>query len=561
MLNYRKDNEKKGFAKFLDYLHKHIIQVIVVVVLIAGIISTVVIVTGRVADKKSSQKSDITYKEASTIYLPMITPESFDPLSSNDEVIQNINPLIFQSLFDLDENLNIVGELVDSYTTDSKEGSVNIKLKSGISFSDGTNFTADDVAYTVRQIKQIGSKSPYYNYVNRIDYVDVKDNNNLTIYFKSEKDAALDNLVFPIVCSSQYGGSNDFKIGTGPYAYGEYVDGQTLNLGANKYYKGDIAIKNVTMEALDNKNFSMGLMTMDSITCDLIKSSNGDVEAKDKDLKYKKIVSNELEYIGFNCTKPLLSNAKVRKAIALSIDCKSIIEDNYGGSGTVSNSLYYPDFLGVKDKESNEGVGYSKKEAVKLLKSANVKDVDDDGVVETKDGKDVVLKILVNDNNTSRRDTAYSIAEDLKKVGIQSEVVAVSFDDYKKKLESKDFDIYLGGMKIDKQFRLSNMFSSSSYTGFKDAKVISKVDELELALTADEQKKVFGEVKSMLEESMPYYPICYKNYFFVSVDTLKYNKVPTFFEPYRGCNDWTWQLRISKELDETQKPEKKSEKK
>ncbi|NLD10391.1 MAG: hypothetical protein GX671_01350, partial [Clostridiales bacterium] len=116
-------------------------------------------------DTTSSGTTDSKYVTSNTVYVPMHRISSLNPLSSKDDDTYYITQMIYSSLFELDSDLNIKKDLVSSYTTHS--GSVSIKLKNA-DFSDGSSLTAEDVIYTVREIKSIGSKSPYYVYANKI---------------------------------------------------------------------------------------------------------------------------------------------------------------------------------------------------------------------------------------------------------------------------------------------------------------------------------------------------------------------------------------------------------
>ena len=47
MLNYKKDNRKAGLRLVFDYLHRHIVAVIVIIAVVSGVIATVTIVQNR----------------------------------------------------------------------------------------------------------------------------------------------------------------------------------------------------------------------------------------------------------------------------------------------------------------------------------------------------------------------------------------------------------------------------------------------------------------------------------------------------------------------------------
>lgn len=541
MLDYRKDNQKKGLVKWLSFLHLHIVPLIVVIAVIAGIVGTVIIVRENQGKQQEEGEDTFTLEPATVTYLPIQQIASFDPLASNDADMAMISPLLYSSLFVLDDTLGVEGQLVSDYTADPGTGSVALTLRQDAVFSNGTGLTADDVEFTISTIRSIGAGSPYYVYISRIGSVTVTGEYTLTITFASPTDAALDNLVFPIVCQSAYGEGVSFAPGTGPYKYQDYEAGKSVSLAANPYYYGTAPSLPVELMILSSRTLAPGYMTMGAVTAYVTEASDGDSIAKDKDLAYQKIPSSRFEYVGFNCTAGWMADVRMRQAVAYAINQEEIVRDNYGGSALVSDSLYYPGFLGSSE---DDAYGYDPQMVATLFGELGLKDVDEDGVLETATGEELVLTILVSNDVSSRADTAVSIQEQLGHVGLQATVVSVSRAEYNSKLASKSFDLYLGGMTADKQFRLTELFTTNNPTGFADGETLAAIGSLELCQDQASLEAAFAVVKEKLNQQMPYYAICYQTDFFLSVDTLQTSVEPTFWNWYRGCESWTWERKI-----------------
>lgn len=542
------NNKGKRAHKLFDFLHEHVIALIIVVVVLAGAISTIAIVKGDVI-APGKEEEGIVRQQTSTIYFAMDPVESLDPLSSQDRDVYYLNQLIYSSLFRLDDGLNIQPDLVDSYT--AKDGSVSIKLRSDAKFSDDTQVTAEDVRYTVSQILRAGEDSPYFEYVSRIDSVRTSGSNSLTITFESAADAALDNLIFPIVSSRSYDPSSNRNVGSGQYRYGSYDSTKALNLKPNKNYYGETATNSLQLKIVPDKTTTTGLMTMDAVTAYVSTSQDADSDADDKKLKVTKIPSSELEYLGFNFKNKYLAQKEVRQAIATAIDTDSIIQDNYGGAGVSADSLYFPGFLGTE----NQGDAYSQdqKAAAQLLKKAGFEDSNEDGVLEDSKRKDFEVKILVNSGNGNRSDTASTIADALNQIGIKASVERLSWSAYRGALRSGKFDLYLGGYKFDKKYDLRALFGRNNNLSYSNDEILARVRKLETCLSAEEQKETYEELKPLLQEEIPYYPLCYKTYAFITVNTFSGTQTPTYFDVYRGCSTWTWEKVVATENEEEEK--------
>lgn len=540
-------NKGNRAYRVLDFLHEHVIAIIIAVVVLAGVISTIAIVKGDV--KTSAEETEKrTYEPMNTIYFAMDPVKSLNPLSSEDRDVYYISQLMFSSLFRLDDHLNIEPDLVSSYTANSSNGSVSIKLREDAKFSDGSNVTAEDVRYTVNQILRIGEESPYYEYASKIDSVKTSGSYSLTITFENPSDAALDNLVFPIVSSRSFDASSNKVVGSGRYTYGSYDSMKFLKLKPNQYYYGGAPENKIQFKVIQDKAKTTGLMTTDSVTAYVSTAEDADADAEDKKLNVTQIPSSELEYLGFNFDNKYLAKKEVRQAIALAIDSEGLIQDNYGGGGVTSDSIYFPGFLGTENK--GDPFEQDQKGASELLKKAGFKDSNEDGILEDSKGRDFKLKILVNSNNGSRSDTASSIAEALNQIGIKASVERVSWSVYRSEIRSGDFDLYLGGYQFDKKYDLRALFSRSNYLGYKNDQVLNYVKKLETCISAEQQKETYEKLKTLLQEDLPYYGLCYKTYSFITVKRFTSTEIPTFFDMYRGCDTWKWEKVVVTEEKE-----------
>ena len=542
MLNTKKNKKiRRNRIIYLiqeNFLVSVIIAVAIIAMVISGIVATV---NSRERNKDSDTKT--TLVKADTINLAMFEPRNFNVYESNDEDIFYINQLVYSSLFKLDKNLNITPDVVSKYSVDTSSGEVNIRLKDNVKFSDGSDLESSDVKASVDRIIAAESRSPYFVYASKINHIQINDSKNFTVVFNSASDAALDNLIFPITSAGEYNKGESFAIGSGPYAYSGHESGKTLKLAVNKYYYDGIAKLPIVFNIVKDRSVIPGLMTMDVVTAYLNKTQDADSIAQDKKLKYKKLASGELEYLGFNHENKYCSNSKFRIAISKAIDSSKIIKYNYAGAAVTSDSIYYPNFLGAKKDDT---FNFEPKKATKLLKELKLKDRDEDGIIEDESGNPVTLRILVQNTNKQRLEAAETIIENLKQIGINAELVSVDADSYKDKLESKQYDIYFGGIKIDKQFNLTDLYTTYNKIGFSDSKLLTQISRLEQSLSSEEQLKQFTTIKKSINQDASYVPVCYKAYWFLSVDTLKNADDVSFYSPYEGAVKWQWSKRKTK---------------
>ena len=543
MLNYKKDNEKGKIAVIALFLKRHVVAVIALILILIGGIWSAFILTGNKAGT-GNEANNVKMEDASVIYLAMPPAASYDPLRTDDYYVMGLCQLLYRSLYQLDSTLNVKEDMVETYTADAASGTVTIKLKDKLTYSDGSVQTAGDVRFTVDEIKKAGAASPYYNYVSKIKDVDVEDSQNLIIQFASPSDASIDNLIFPIVSSKDYKAGASFSKGSGPYAI-DTVDDKKIALKINDQYLGEKAKLPIEVSIVGDPQLYPGLISMEAVTAGFFMDNKAKTQGKSKDLEVKSFPSSQLEYVGFNYSgTSLMSRSEMRQAVGFAIDRKQLVEDNYAGDGTVSETLYYPNFLNTKKEEESYNIKYNPKEAIKKMKSAGLNDSNDDGILEKSDGSPASVKLLVSKDYPSRADAAAQIQETLSKLGLNTTIESVSTEEFWKKIAASDYDIFVSGMTFDKQFKMQEMLGTGNYFGFVNKDVDQKVAVLETSLNAEEQKKAFLDLKKALYQQMPYVPICYNDDYFLSVKSLKGEEFPSFFSPYDGANTWTWQRKM-----------------
>ncbi|SDO17257.1 ABC transporter substrate-binding protein [Ensifer sp. YR511] len=174
------------------------------------------------------------------------------PVSSMDPHYQSASPNaamarnIFDTLVIQDGEQQLNPGLATSWRT-IDERTWEFKLREGVKFHDGTPFTAEDVAYTIRRIPTLDSPGSLERYIRPI--VDIEIMDPLTIRLKTAQPFPLIPVYmsgFVIVSKQAVDGKplSDFNsgaatIGTGPYKFKSWVPGDNVLLERNEDYWGE----------------------------------------------------------------------------------------------------------------------------------------------------------------------------------------------------------------------------------------------------------------------------------------------------------------------------------
>lgn len=543
--------KKFNGGKIADFLIKYWVGILIIILVIAVATSSIEIYKEEVLNIDPS----IEYVEQNTVFLSSEKIDTLNPVISQSEDTYYLSKLIYSSLFNFDENLNAVPELASEYTVDTEKAYIEITLKKGVKWHDGSSLTAYDVAFTVSAMRAAGSKCPYYNKIKKINSAFARSKNVVSIYFNNNYNCSLDDLVFPIVPSSQYSGAGAFAaadkgfkpVGTGQYKYKSYNKKKQLKLIPNEDYFGDTATKNIYVTMLPDRQLAANMMEIDSVSCYVDSAANRKSTAIDRGYQIYDITSNNVEFLVFNTRSSLLSQKNIRKALAYGIDTEKILENAYMGDGILTDTIYYPDFLGVKDT-LNEYT-YDIKKAEQMLSEMGWKDINSDGALEDRDGNEFVLKILVEKNNATRVSASQLIKKNLELLGIKTEIISLSKSEYMKSIKKKDFDILVTGYTIEESYDLRELFNGKNQWGYNNYSLFMKARELDRLYTTEQYSEKYKELKELMLDELPYYPLCYKKMSLIGVKTFKAGRMPMFNDIYKNCDTWSWSVIVEKNND------------
>lgn len=89
-------------------------------------------------------------------------PQTMDPLSQNENLTNNINGLIYDTLVMRDKDLKVIPGLATSWEQ-LNPTTWRFKLRPGVKFHDGTPFTADDVVFSMQRAAEDTSQIRAYS--------------------------------------------------------------------------------------------------------------------------------------------------------------------------------------------------------------------------------------------------------------------------------------------------------------------------------------------------------------------------------------------------------------
>ena len=277
-------------------------------------------------------KDDITL-------ITVLNTESFDPYSGANQD-KTVLRLMFDTLFNYDENGNIIPCLAESWEDDGM--TLTIKLREDVMFTDGSPLTADDVVYAFECYTAEPAISWVVDYAGTCEKVD-----EYTVVIHKPTPYAPTMSVLTeygyIVPSGLHSASpEDFSenpVGSGPYKFvSQEADGSVIFTANEEYFLGAPYIKNVTVNPPVEP--STAVIALETGEVDLIANmpmAQKQVIQNNEDLVYvekKGWVMNTLLLCGEK-----FSDVNLRKAIYYAMDLESIVMIGNEGVGEPAKEL------------------------------------------------------------------------------------------------------------------------------------------------------------------------------------------------------------------------------
>ena len=332
--------------------------------------------------------------------------------------------------------------------------SVTYKLKPGVKWADGQAFSADDVAFTFEFISNKESSAVTAGTYANIDKVEAVDPGTVKITFKEPTGGWFvpfvggNGQILPKHIMKDFVGSksreaplNTKLMGTGPYVVDEFKPGDLVIYKANPNYReagkpfferiemkggGDATSAARSVLQTGEYDWAWNLQVEAPVLADIMQGGKGDLltaPGSGVEQVYFPFMDNTKETDGergkAGTKHPFLSDIKVREAMALAIDKKTMATQLYGPTGVeTSNVLTTPGNLASKNTTSEFNI----EKANKILDDAGYKRSGQYRVTPS----GLPMKVVFQTSINSLRQKEQAIIKDgWEKIGIATEIKSV----------------------------------------------------------------------------------------------------------------------------------------
>jgi len=462
--------------------------------------------------------------DPSTLYIHLgAEPGHLNPITSNEAAASSINEHIYETLLDRDyDTLKLVPQLAESWTVSPDRLVFRFKLKKGVLWSDGVEFTAGDVVYSYRTIKNpkvaCAPLKVYY-----IDVRDVRMIDRYTVEFIYSRQyfRALEICgSIPIVPRHVFDDGTDFNnhrnnrfpVGTGPYRFERWDTGKRIVLVRNERYRGRRPeLSRVVYRLVPEVNVALQMLKKGEIDVmsvrpiQWVRQTNSN-KFLGRFYKLEYYLPN-YSYIGWNAKRPLFSDRRVRRALTMLIDRRAILDKLLFGIGEIVSGTSY--IHGPNYNASVKPWPHDPQRARALLNEAGWVDRDGDGVLE-RGGRKFSFTFTISSGSKFAERLGTIMKEDFARAGIEVKIVRYEWAVFVKKLNERDFDAVTLAWSLsweDDPYQLwhsSQVTGGSNFCGFVNPEADRIITRLRKEFDEQERIKLFHRFHEILHEEQPY---------------------------------------------------------
>jgi peptide/nickel transport system substrate-binding protein len=407
-----------------------------------------------------------------------------NPILSTDDASSDIHDMLFGAALRQDPvSGEVIPDMTDGWEVSDDGLTYTFKVHEGIFWTDGTQVTAKDFAFTYQALMSGNLDTPRLSNVEYVKEINVIDEMTVEFVFSEVNCAALFDMGLGWLPAHMYAADfSDIMTNTlnteptvtnGPMILQEWVKDDHITLVRNpNYWRGAPHLEGYVYKVVPNA--TVGVQQL----------KTGEVDIYDAvDPKY--LVEMELEphlnifkyfddgytFIGFQMgdpnnpqplinedgslnedhgIHPILGDVRVRYAITYSVDRNIIISKVIFGQGAPMNANVLPAITWAFNDQLQPRE-YDLDKAAALLEEAGWTDQDGDGVREchgclyAEEGAPLKLKLITNAGNETRESVGLIVQDQLGQIGFDIEFEPMEWNAYVGVLVGQNFDMCIVG--------------------------------------------------------------------------------------------------------------------
>lgn len=466
--------------------------------------------------------------------------DTFNPLLSNNRNVQELSKIVYDPLITLNENYKLKYCLAEEIAK-TDDITYVIKLRKGVLWENRSNFTADDVKYTIDLIKS-GISPIYSENVKYISNVEIIDSTTLKIILTEPKSFFEYNLTFPIMSQKYYEGedfvsSEKLPISTGMFKISE-VSTNVIKLVPNEYY-WDTSRKPMATEININLYGTIGEVytAFKNGEIDILSIKINNVEDYIGTLGYKKIEfkARDYDFISFNTSNEILSDPAVRKALSLAVDRNSLTSALGKGYVASNFSLDFGSWLYTRDLN----IPIDTEQASQILMNTGWERTSNSWQKREETGtKKLNFRLIVNSENPTRATAAEILKEQFGNFGVQVTIDYLPYNEYAEAINTGNYDAAISGIRVGYTPNINTFFANGNIANYNNEEIFEIINAVSNTTDDNVLYENYNKLYDIYMEEAPYVGLYRNTETIIYNQSLVNNITANCFNMYHNIDKW-----------------------
>ncbi len=431
-----------------------------------------------------------------------------------------------------DADLEPVPWLAESWEVSDDGTTLTFRLRDDVRWHDGERTDAHDVAFTFRRATDPTTGFPntqYFNFYETGDEaVEVVDSFTVRFRMRSHVDVLDTWRNVPIMPEHLLGDvpAEELRrhpygtvcpVGNGPFVFREHRQDASWSFEANPVFPEELGgrpyVDRYVYRIIPEEATLLTELLTGSVDVQIgTRPDQADRIREAQGVELHSYRSRQYTFIAWNTRLPELSDPRVRRALAVGVDRRRIVEASRRGFGRVANTPV-PPFHWAYDDSFRDALPYDPARARRLLDEAGWTDRDDDGVRENAEGVPLSITVEFNSESQQRQDIAEIMQAQLREVGVEIEPRAAEYGALVQRVtntENRDFEGVILSFTVDFRLDDSQLFHSRAadrpfgFAGLQRPDVDRLLDTLPVIRDREEARPLWREYQEKIVEYQPY---------------------------------------------------------
>jgi peptide/nickel transport system substrate-binding protein len=427
-------------------------------------------------------------------------PDQIDPHLTTAYASFQVLENVYDTLVQPDPELDFEPALATDWEISDDQLTWTFTLREGVTWHDGSDFTADDVVYSYERIMDPDTGAANAFRFASVESVTAVDELTVEITLTEPSPNLLANIAgFKGMAIIPSGAADELELerdanGTGPFRFVDWADGSHITLEANPDYWGD----GPHVEGVEFRFIPEGTVALTNLRGGQVHWTDNipPVEVDDVlaagDLQADSTPSNDYWYFAFNNTREPFDNVDVRRALAFGFDRDAVTESAMFGAATANQTAIPEDSFWFYDYAPYE---HDPDQASSMLEEAGV--------------TDLTVELMVTDEFEETIRAAEVLEAQWGELGVTTEIRVLDFASWLDEQGEGNFDAFLLGWlgNIDPHdFYYAQHVCEGGFNfhGYCNDEVDRLLDDARTELDEDARKELYDQAAQIIVDEASY---------------------------------------------------------